>query len=56
MDEQRVKVNREREKAALERDAMTYVHNQLIIQIEILQKTQFTESKGRGVSYSSVAT
>ena len=45
MEEQRAKANREREKAALERDATACVHNQLITQIEILRKSQSTRNQ-----------
>jgi len=36
MDEKRAEANHERKKAVLKRHAATYIHNQLITQIEML--------------------
>jgi len=47
LDEKRVETSRKHEKAALERDAVAQVQNQLVTQIEILGKSQSTLNQGQ---------
>jgi len=48
MDEQRAEAARDREKAILQREAVTHLHNQLVADMEILRKSQSTNQRIEG--------